>query len=66
MDSNRLFTIPIASETKVELGLRGTMGSASLPDVDPEDPDSDIPQELQSILTNNEEHTDTFSTSESG
>ena len=66
MDSNRLFTIPIASETKVELGLRGTMGSASLPDVDPEDPDSDIPQELQSILTSNEEHTDTFSISEPG
>ena len=66
MDSNRLFAIPIASETKVELGLRGTMGSASLPDVDPEDPDSDIPQELQSILTSNEEHTDTFSISEPG
>ena len=66
MDSNRLFTIPIASETKVELGLRGTMGSASLPDVDPEDPDSDIPQELQTILTSNEERTDTFSINEPG
>ena len=66
LDCNRLFTIPMASETKIELGLRGTMGSASLPDVDPEDPDSDIPQELQSILTSNEEHTDTLPSSEPG
>jgi len=66
MDSNRLFTIPMASATKAELGLRGTMGSTSLPDVDPEDPDSDIPQELQSILTGSEEPTDTFSSSEPG
>jgi len=66
MDSGGLFTIPTVSETKVEPGLRGMMGSASLPDVDPEDPDSDILQELQSILTSNEEHTDTFSISEPG
>jgi len=42
------------------------MGSAGLPDVDPGDPDSDIPRELHSILTSNEEHTDTFSISEPG
>lgn len=66
LDSNRLFSIPMASKTKVELGLRGTMGSTSLPDVDPEDPDSDIPQELQFILTTNEEHMDTLSFSEPG
>lgn len=66
LDSNRLFSIPIASQTKVELGLRGTMGSTSLPDVDPEDPDSDIPQELQFILTSSEEHTDTFSFTDPG
>jgi len=58
--------IPMASETKVELGLRGTMGSTSLPDVNPEDPDSDIPQELQFILTSKEEHTDTLSLTEQG
>ena len=66
LDSNKLFSIPMASETKVELGLRGTMGSTSLPDVNPEDPDSDIPRELQFILTNNEEHTDTLSFTEPG
>ena len=58
LGSNRLLGIPMASETKIELGLQGMMGSTSLPDVNPEDPDSDIPQELQFILTNNEEHTD--------
>ena len=52
------------SETKIELGLRGTMGSTSLPDVNPEDPDSDIPQELQFILTSDEEHTDASSSDE--
>ena len=41
------------------------MGSTSLPDVNPEDPDSDIPRELQFILTN-EEHTDTLTFSEPG
>ena len=66
LDSNRLLGIPMASTTKVELGLGGTMGSASLPDIDPEDPDSDIPQELQFILTSNEEHTDTLSFIEPG
>ena len=66
LDSNKLFRIPMASETKVELGLRGTMGSASLPDVDPEDPDSDIPRELQFLLTSDEEHGDALSFTESG
>jgi hypothetical protein len=56
----------MASETKVELGLRGTMGSTSLPDVDPDDPDSDIPMELQFILTSDEEHTDNLPFPESG
>jgi len=56
----------MASETKVELGLRGTMGCTSLPDVNPEDLDSDIPQELQFILTSNEEHTDTLPLTEPG
>ena len=39
-----------------------TDGSKWKPDVNPEDPDSDIPQELQFILTNNEEHTDMLAT----
>ena len=66
LESNKLFCIPMASETKVELGLRGTMGSTSLPDVDPDDPDSDIPMELQFILTSDEEHTDNLPFPESG
>ena len=65
LDSNKLFCIPMASETKVELGLRGTMGSASLPYVNPEEPDSDIPSELQFILTSNENE-DTSLFTESG
>lgn len=66
LDSNKLFSIPMASETKVDLGLRGTMGSAGLPDIDLEEPDSDIPMELQFILTSNEEHGDELSFTESG
>ena len=66
LDSNKLFHIPMASETKVELGLGGTMGSTSLPDIDLEEPDSDIPRELQFILTSNEEHTDTLSFTKPG
>ena len=66
LESNKLFCIPMASETKVELGLRGTMGSTSLPDVDPDDPDSDILIELQFILTSDEEHTDNLPFPESG
>jgi len=53
MGGNRLLAIPIASETKVELGFQGMMGSTSLLDVDPKDPDLDILQELQSILARN-------------
>ena len=66
LESNKLFCIPMASETKVELGLRRTMGSTSLPDVDPDDPHSDIPVELQFILTSDEEHTDNLPFPESG
>ena len=66
LDSNKLFCIPMPSETKVELGLRGTMGSTSLPDVNLEEPDSDIPGELQFILTSNEDHGDALSFTESG
>jgi serine/arginine repetitive matrix protein 2 len=66
LDSNRSFCIPMASETMVELGLRGTMGSTTLPDVDLEDPESDIPMELQSILTPSDDHTDTLSFIEPG
>jgi serine/arginine repetitive matrix protein 2 len=66
LNSNNLLCIPMASETKADLGLRGTMGSASLPDVDLEEPDSDIPRELQFLLTNNEEHGDALSFTESG
>ena len=63
---NKLFSISMVSETRAELGLRRTMGSMILPDINPEDPDSDIPRELQFILTNNEEHTDIFTFSEPG
>ena len=66
LDSTKLFCIPMASETKVELGLRGTMGSTSLPDVDLEEPDSDIPKELQFLLTSNEDEGETLSFNESG
>ena len=66
LGSHKSSCIPMASETKVELGLRGTMGSASLPDVDLEGADSDIPRELQFILTSNEEHGDALSFTESG
>jgi serine/arginine repetitive matrix protein 2 len=37
-------------EAMKSLGLMGTMGEQE-PDVDPDDPDSDIPDELQSILS---------------
>ena len=66
LNSNRIFGIPMASETKVGLGLRGTMGSTSLQDVKTEDLDSDVPQELQFILTSNDDHMDTLSSIEPG
>ena len=53
LGSHKSLCIPMASETKVELGLRGRA-------------DSDIPRELQFILTSNEEHRDTLSFTESG
>ena len=56
----------MVSETKVELGLRGMTGSASLLDVDFEGADLDIPRELQFILTSNEEHGDALFFTESG
>lgn len=40
----------ITKDAKRGLGLGGTMGSSTEPSVDPEDPDSDIPDELQVIL----------------
>jgi hypothetical protein len=45
--------------------MAGTMGSAVEPDIDPEDPDSDIPNELQILLSstsiNGEEVEETLS-----
>ena len=38
-------------EARKGLGLSGTLGGSTEPDVDPEDPDSDIPDELQVILS---------------
>ena len=66
LENNKLFCILMASENKVELGLRGTMEGTSLLDVDPDDPDSDFPMELQFILTSDEEHTDNLPFPESG
>jgi len=66
LDSNKLFGLQMASETNVDLGSRGTAGSTSLPDTNPEDPDSDIPQDLQFIFTGDEEHADTLSFTEPG
>ncbi|KAI0915304.1 hypothetical protein AcV5_003809 [Taiwanofungus camphoratus] len=45
--------IPISPEARKGLGLTGTMGGSpsTEPPVDPEDPDSDIPDELQVILS---------------
>ncbi|KAL6299475.1 hypothetical protein BKA93DRAFT_870647 [Sparassis latifolia] len=45
--------IPISPEARMGLGLAGTMGGSGStePPVDPEDPDSDIPDELQVILS---------------
>lgn len=40
---------PVSFETIKTLGLTGTLGGPE-PDIDPEDPDSDIPEELQDIL----------------
>ncbi|CAL1710495.1 unnamed protein product [Somion occarium] len=57
-------SMPLAPEAKKVLGLTGTLGgSASTePPVDPEDPDSDIPDELQVIIAgqSDEEFTRNF------
>ena len=51
--------MPIPPETKRVLGMSGTMGSSdvpaiySVPEMDASDPDSDIPDELQFILSAN-------------
>ncbi|PIL26939.1 hypothetical protein GSI_10077 [Ganoderma sinense ZZ0214-1] len=41
---------PLTAEARKGLGLCGTLGSSTEPDVDPEDPDSDVPDELQVVL----------------
>ncbi|KAI0746236.1 hypothetical protein C8Q80DRAFT_1271161 [Daedaleopsis nitida] len=41
----------ISPAARKTLGLSGTLGGSTEPDVDPEDPDSDIPDELQVILS---------------
>ena len=59
-------SLPILPEIRRSLGLRGTMGgsidSISEQDYDGSDPDSDIPDELQAILsTSDQEGEDTIS-----
>ncbi|KAI9060404.1 hypothetical protein FKP32DRAFT_1595485 [Trametes sanguinea] len=49
--SLRRMGVPISAEARKGLGLCGTLGGSTEPDVDPEDPDSDIPDELQVILS---------------
>ncbi|KAI0635339.1 hypothetical protein C8Q77DRAFT_1054820 [Trametes polyzona] len=49
--SLRRMGVPITAEGRKALGLSGTLGGSTEPDVDPEDPDSDIPDELQVILS---------------
>jgi serine/arginine repetitive matrix protein 2 len=62
-DSNGM---PLAPDAKRGLGLTGTMGGSvasgmTAKDVDPEDPDSDIPDELQVILSGqSDEETTSF------
>ncbi|TBU22804.1 hypothetical protein BD311DRAFT_822465 [Dichomitus squalens] len=51
MGSLRRLGVTITPEARKGLGLCGTLGSSTEPDVDPEDPDSDIPDELQVILS---------------
>ncbi|KAI0794946.1 hypothetical protein C8Q75DRAFT_791510 [Abortiporus biennis] len=43
-------TVPLSPEARRGLGMHGTMGDEAAT-VDPEDPDSDIPNELQVILS---------------
>ena len=51
MGSLRRMGVPMTTEARKGLGLCGTLGGSTEPDVDPEDPDSDIPDELQLILS---------------
>ncbi|KAI8973078.1 hypothetical protein BD414DRAFT_447875 [Trametes punicea] len=51
VSSLRRMGAPISAEARKGLGLRGTLGGSPEPDVDPEDADSDIPDELQVILS---------------
>jgi len=52
-------TIPITPETRRMLGMGGTLGAEVSFELDTSDPDSDVPDELRMILSNNE--TDTLS-----
>ncbi|EKM52947.1 uncharacterized protein PHACADRAFT_259113 [Phanerochaete carnosa HHB-10118-sp] len=45
-------------ESLISLGLTGTLGGPE-PEVDPEDPDSDIPDELQAIMSGQSDDDDT-------
>ncbi|KAH9913689.1 uncharacterized protein BXZ73DRAFT_81864 [Epithele typhae] len=49
--SLRRMGVQLTSETRKVLGMGGTLGGSTEPSVDPEDPDSDIPDELQVILS---------------
>ena len=51
--SLRRMGVTISAEARKGLGLCGTLGGSTEPEVDPEDPDSDIPDELQVILAGN-------------
>ncbi|KAF9457373.1 hypothetical protein BDZ94DRAFT_1175700 [Collybia nuda] len=58
--------MPIPRETRRILGLSGTMGGSDvsgydIPELDASDPDSDIPDELQLILSNQSDEGDTLS-----
>ncbi|KAG5641013.1 hypothetical protein DXG03_006381 [Asterophora parasitica] len=58
--------IPIPPETRRILGMSGTMGGSdvsgyAVPELDASDPDSDIPDELQHILSNQSDDGDTMS-----
>ncbi|KAI0653383.1 hypothetical protein C8Q70DRAFT_1059376 [Cubamyces menziesii] len=49
--SLRRMGVPFSAEARKGLGLCGTLGGSTEPEVDPEDPDSDIPDELQVIVS---------------
>jgi hypothetical protein len=50
LGSKRSIGMPLASEIKRGLGMTGTIGSANEPEIDPEDPNADIPDELQQLI----------------